>query len=332
MFETSTFDNPAVLPPAARDYWEFMETNSAAAVMQAVCPDEWADIVHVLSTYRLSAGYWLKPGGNRGDIADQIDSMFSARGWKEARLDLETKGILYSKDKKMIGMLPPVLQEGYLVDNHKGRVVLDVEWNAKDGNLDRDLASYRSWHEAGVISAGMIITKDRLSLLALARKLWSDHQLTLHELARTKKLPIDLETSTTTTFDKAQMRVRRGVMGNVPAPRCCCEQQDVGRAAISLIRSAFSAAWPHWSCSPLKSDRTRCIEYPVSSASSRTLPPETYRRLISDAIASATFPLTCAFGGSGGSIAPPSYPLCAFPRGVVSSGDSSPHTVQPGRG
>jgi len=216
MFETSTFDNPAVVPPAARDYWEFMETNSAAAVMQAVCRDEWADIVHVLSTYRLSAEYWLKPGGNRGDIADQIDSMFSARGWKEARLDLETKGILYSKDRQMIGTLPTVHQEGYLVDNYKGRVVLDVEWNAKDGNLDRDLASYRSWHEAGVISAGVIITKDRLSLLALARKLWSDHQLTLPEAGRTKKLPIDLETSTTTTFDKAQMRVRRGVMGTCP--------------------------------------------------------------------------------------------------------------------
>lgn len=216
MFETSTFDNPSVLPPAARNHWEFMETNSAAAVMQAVCPTEWADIVDVLSSYRLSAESWLKAGGNRGDIAEQIDGMFSARGWTEARLDLETQGILFSKDGDKIGTLPPVKQEGYLVDNYKGRVVLDVEWNAKDGNLDRDLASYRSWHEAGVISAGVIITKDRLALLALAREIWRNHQMTLPEELRVKKLPIDLETSTTTTFDKAQMRVRRGVMGTCP--------------------------------------------------------------------------------------------------------------------
>ena len=72
---------------------------------------------------------------------------------------------MLNSDNAVIGNLPPVRQEGYLVDNYKGRVVLDVEWNAKDGNLDRDLASYRSWHEAGVISAGVIITKDRLSLL-----------------------------------------------------------------------------------------------------------------------------------------------------------------------
>ncbi|MCB4825330.1 hypothetical protein LHA35_26810, partial [Roseicella sp. GB24] len=51
----------------------------------------------------------------------------------------------------------PRIPSRALVDNFKGRVVLDVEWNAKDGNLDRDLASYRSWYEAGVISAGVII-------------------------------------------------------------------------------------------------------------------------------------------------------------------------------
>lgn len=184
--------------------------------MQAVCPTEWQDIVDVLSNYRLSAEFWLKPGGNRGDIAEQIDGQFAARGWQEARLDLETKGILYSKNEVEIGTLPPVRQEGYLVDNYKGRVVLDVEWNAKDGNLDRDLASYRSWHEAGVISAGVIITKDRLSLLALARRIWAEYEGTLPEEKRTGRLPIDLTTSTVTAFDKAQMRVRRGVMGTCP--------------------------------------------------------------------------------------------------------------------
>ena len=107
-------------------------------------------------------------------------------------------------------------QEGYLVDNFKGRVVLDVEWNAKDGNLDRDLASYRSWYEAGVISAGVIITKDRPRLLALARTIWGDYEATLPPGQRTGRLPIDLTTSTVTAFDKAQMRVRRGVMGTCP--------------------------------------------------------------------------------------------------------------------
>ena len=184
--------------------------------MQAVCPREWADIVDVLSTYRLDPSSWLKPGGNRGDIAEQIDEEFSRRGWRETRLDLETRGILFLRGGERVGELPPVYQEGYLVDNFKNRIVLDVEWNAKDGNLDRDLASYRSWFEAGVISAGVIITKDRLSLLGLARRLWQEYQMTLDEEMRNTKLPIDLATSTVTAFDKAQMRVRRGVMGSCP--------------------------------------------------------------------------------------------------------------------
>ena len=158
----------------------------------------------------------MKAGGNRGDIAEQIDDEFARRGWREARLDLETKGLLISKEGMNIGELPTVYQEGYLADNFKNRIVLDVEWNAKDGNLDRDLASYRSWYEAGVISAGVIITKDRPSLLKLARQVWGDYQATLDPADRNPKLPVDLKTSTVTAFDKALMRVRRGVMGSCP--------------------------------------------------------------------------------------------------------------------
>lgn len=216
MFETRTYDDPNVLPTQARAHWAFMETNSASAVLKAVCPSEWHDICEVLSTYRLDPQYWLRAGGNRGDIAAQIDKEFSDRGWRATRLDLSTTGHLFSEQGEKVGELDPVYQEGYVVDNFRGRVVLDVEWNAKDGNLDRDLASYRSWFEAGVISAGVIITKDRLPLLNLARRLWSDYQITLAEEERSKKLPIDLTTSTVTAFDKAKMRVRRGVMGSCP--------------------------------------------------------------------------------------------------------------------
>lgn len=216
MFETRTYDDPAVLPAPARAAWRFMETNSASAILKAVCPAEWQDICDILSTYRLDPSSWLRAGGNRGDIPEQIDAEFHARGWRETRLDLETRGILFAKDGRKIGELPPVYQEGYLVDNFKNRVVLDVEWNAKDGNIDRDLAAYRAWHEAGLISAAVIITKDRLPLLQLARRLWAQYQATLPEAERVRKLPIDLTTSTVTAFDKAEMRVRRGVMGACP--------------------------------------------------------------------------------------------------------------------
>ena len=91
----------------------------------------------MLAEFALDPRSWLKKGGNRGDIAQQIDGMFGALGWRETRVDLVTQGVLLSKSLDVIERLPAVEQEGYLVDNFKGRVALDVEWNAKDGNLDR---------------------------------------------------------------------------------------------------------------------------------------------------------------------------------------------------
>jgi hypothetical protein len=216
MFETTTYDDPVVLDPNIRRRWAFLETSSAAAVLRSVCPEEWADITEFLRVFQLDPRRWLRAGGNRGDIAQEIDGMFSDRGWRETRVDLSTQGILLSKSLEVIGRLPAVHQEGYLVDNFKGRVALDVEWNAKDGNLDRDLSAYRAWHEAGVISAGVLITQDRVALKRLAGQLWRDHQETIPEDQRVKKLPIDLDTSTTTNLEKAALRIRRGVMGTCP--------------------------------------------------------------------------------------------------------------------
>lgn len=216
MFETHTYDDPVVLAPSIRKRWTFLETSSAAAVLRSVCPDEWADITHVLKTFALDPAHWLKSGGNRGDIAKQIDGMFCQLGWRETRVDLVTQGVLLSKKLEVIERLAPVEQEGYLVDNFKGRVALDVEWNAKDGNLDRDLSAYRAWHEAGVISAAVLITQDRADLKILAEQIWSDYQSSLPPEDRTAKLPIDLGTSTTTNLEKAALRVRRGVMGTCP--------------------------------------------------------------------------------------------------------------------
>lgn len=216
MFETRTYDDPLVLDPAVRQRWAFLETSSAAAVLRSVCPDEWRDIVQVLAAFSLEPSHWLKAGGNRGDIAKIIDGMFAERDWREIRVDLVTQGVLMTKAGKEVERLDEVYQEGYLVDNFKGRVALDVEWNAKDGNLDRDLSAYRAWHEAGVISAAVLITQDRIALKRLAERLWAEYQESLPAKRRNVRLPIDLGTSTTTNLEKAALRVRRGVMGTCP--------------------------------------------------------------------------------------------------------------------
>ena len=216
MYETQSYEDSMVLPPEIRGRWDFMETGAASAVLRSVCPIEGDDIKIVLKEFALDPKVWLHAGGNRGGVPKEIDDMFFRLGWREMRIDLRTTGILVAKDSKVVEELPPLYQEGYLVDNFKGRVALDVEWNAKDGNLDRDLSAYRAWHEAGVIAAAVIITQNRESLKRLAEELWCDYQETIPEGLRSNKLPIDLNTSTTTNLEKTKIRVRRGVMGTCP--------------------------------------------------------------------------------------------------------------------
>lgn len=100
MFDTNTYDDPFVLDPVIRARWAFMETSSAAAVLRSVCPAEWADITHILRSFQLDPKHWLRAGGNRGDIAQEIDKMFSERGWRETRVICQRRAYCYQKNSK----------------------------------------------------------------------------------------------------------------------------------------------------------------------------------------------------------------------------------------
>lgn len=225
MLVTTTYQDDAVVPADIRDRYDWIEVGSAAAVLQALAPSEWQDILAMLRSFELVPNVWLQKGGNKGDLTAQLDQYYRDMGWKETRIDLEYKGYFVTEHFKrgnvndepdVSDKVESVYSEGYRVDSFKGRVVVDVEWNAKDGNLDRDLGAYRSWYEAGLIDGAVIILKNRLPLLKLARHLWTDYQDTLPEEERNSKLPIDLTTSTTASFDKAEMRLKRHEAGTCP--------------------------------------------------------------------------------------------------------------------
>ncbi|MEB7448174.1 BglII/BstYI family type II restriction endonuclease [Arthrobacter koreensis] len=221
MYITSSYDDPQVIPPSIRERYEWIEIGNAASILKTVSPSEFQDLLKVLDDFKLTPNEWLVKGGNKGDIAENLDGRFRVLGWKETRIDTEIVGYFFTDFGKK-GIEPKkekissVYSEGFKVDNHKGRMIVDIEWNAKDGNLDRDLAAYRSWYEYGLIDGAVIITKDRLALLNLAREIWSQYQETVPEHLRKAKLPIDLKTSTVTSLDKADIRVKRGGAGNCP--------------------------------------------------------------------------------------------------------------------
>lgn len=230
--QTESYDDPGIVPVSVRKKYSFHEVRNACGLLSAVAPNEWSDIIDVLDKFSFSANLLLRAGGNNSAMADELNCALRARGWAECRYVVRREGrIEYREKGRSFDEFPAVEMPSYWVDNRKGRVLVDVEWNAKDGNLDRDLAVYRAWYEDGLIDGAVIITKDRASLFDIACELWADHLKVRPEDVRiatkcpAKKrcdrqrelaLPLDLTTTTVTSLDKAIPRLDRGEAGTCP--------------------------------------------------------------------------------------------------------------------
>jgi hypothetical protein len=196
-----------VFPADVLKRYEMREVRNAAAVLAHTSPGEFAELVEILSGFALMKSDILNPGKNEGQVAKRLNRAFRELGWREGRHDTKVISVLklmpYRRagEKKAVTEESEVVSEGYKVDNVKRSVALDVEWNAKDGNLDRDLGIYRTLHEADIIGVGVIITRTMEDLRELG-----------HKLGRERFL----ETSTTTNLTKLEPRMSRGTGGGCP--------------------------------------------------------------------------------------------------------------------
>ncbi|MGH3064823.1 MAG: BglII/BstYI family type II restriction endonuclease [Gaiellaceae bacterium] len=195
-----------VFPPAILRRFEFREVRHAAAVLANTSPTEFAEIVQVLHGFWLKNDDFLVAGGAKSDVARRLDEAFRTLGWREGQHDTtivsELRLMPYraAGEKQATTVKTQVTAVGYKTDNVKAGVALDVEWNAKDGNLDRDIGAFRALYDAGVISAGVILTRTTADLRALGRRIGRD----------------PLGTTTTTNIEKLEPRMTRGDAGGCP--------------------------------------------------------------------------------------------------------------------
>lgn len=136
------------LPPFLKNHYEVYEWKHASAILATDFPQEWKDVVDVLTKFRLYQSEILAPGGAKSAIADRIDSQFLARGWTEK--SFETKVVI----DKVESPSPT-----HKVDCYKNRVGLEIEWNNKDPFFDRDLNNFRLLFELRALSVGVIVTR-----------------------------------------------------------------------------------------------------------------------------------------------------------------------------
>lgn len=197
-----------IFPDDICERYGFIEVRNASAVLSAAAPDALTDIVEILSNFHLDMDDVLGAGGNKSAVAARLDKAFRERGWREARLDtrinmeVQLEPYWQAGEKQREVSKSEVFSEGYKVDNFKGRVALDVEWNAKEGHFDRDLGGYRNFYDAGNIDVAVILTRTHHDMKQLASALDPDSN--------------KFRTSTTTHIENLRDRLVRGDAGGCP--------------------------------------------------------------------------------------------------------------------
>lgn len=211
-----TYSYDRVLPDVVRSRYVVRETRQAAAILQATNPELFSEMVSALNEFEIVGNDLLTAGGQETQLARRFNGSFRGRGWREARVDTEIELRLRIMPYKPAGetdaklITTPVSNKGYKVDNFKGRVALDLEWNAKDGNLDRDIGAYRALYDAGFIDVGVIVTRTQDELHAFATRLRLAAGMSEIDA---KKM---LATTTTTNLEKLVPRLTRGDAGGCP--------------------------------------------------------------------------------------------------------------------
>jgi hypothetical protein len=136
------------VPAAVARKFEVYDWRNALALLAAVHPDEWDEILEVLSGFVLRWSEVARGGGNKSAIAKRIDGALEQRGWFEKSFDTRIK----VDDEEHV-------TPTHSIDCYKNRVALEVEWNNKDPFFDRDLNNFRLLYELRVIDVGVIVTR-----------------------------------------------------------------------------------------------------------------------------------------------------------------------------
>lgn len=136
------------LPPFVRENYEAYEGRHASAILTQDFPQEWNDLMEMLTTLRLQKSWITVGGGNKSKLALFVDRFLVARGWVEKQFQTAIE-----VDGKRLD------SPTHKVDCFRNGIALEVEWNNKDPFFDRDLNNFRLLFDLRAVSVGVILTR-----------------------------------------------------------------------------------------------------------------------------------------------------------------------------
>ena len=150
-----------VFPRAVLEKFEIHSYRNASTILAQNFPEQFAQIVQVLEIFEVDTTMIRSPGGSKGLVAKYVESLFAGTDWRETRISADLHVKLRTPQGSEI--LREYIREGYL-DGHRidfvsGKVAFDLEWNSKDQTFDRDLYAFSTFHAAGAIDVGILLTR-----------------------------------------------------------------------------------------------------------------------------------------------------------------------------
>ena len=135
-------------PKDILDKFEIHEWKHACAILKSEFPNEWKELIEMLTAFQLKKSWIAKGGGNKTKLSRWVDDFMGARGWIEKQFQTS---VIVDEDR----MDSPT----HKIDCYKNKVALELEWNNKDPFYDRDLNNFRLLFDLRAISVGVIFTR-----------------------------------------------------------------------------------------------------------------------------------------------------------------------------
>lgn len=160
------------ISPEVRALYDVYSYRHAAAILATSFREELAEIERALLNFRITKRDIGMPGGNESVMPKKFSKTLRP-GWVEARIQGDLLVRMQEYDEEFLAngktrktkrseSTPRVIEnfiDGHKIDYVKGRVAFDLEWNSKDQTFDRDLYAMRAFHECGLISLGVMVTR-----------------------------------------------------------------------------------------------------------------------------------------------------------------------------
>ncbi len=228
LFATPAAPGPgsAVLAPLRAAGFDVAARSHAEAILSVDFAAETAELVRALGEVAIPAAEIIASGGGEAASTQRLRRVLTRAGWGKHVFEIVTT----------VNGRPLGDGTSHEVDHVRagaaGTIALEIEWNNKDPFFDRDLENFQRLHAAGIISAGVIVTRGAAMQAAMGA--------IVEETLRA--MGVDGEEGLAALGVKARTDRQRRAVARAVAPG-----RDFAAAFTpSFVADKFGAATTHW--------------------------------------------------------------------------------------